>query len=138
MTLGLSAIFALTVVALVIRHARALERLTALHDARIDRLVGYQQADKERWEAERRGLLANFGTERLAWERERGVLLNRIKPETRQYVPIHVGDVPSMPAPLPYDDDDAFWREVEERESKEEMAERLMAEEQERLNGSVA
>jgi hypothetical protein len=126
MTAILAAIFALTVLALAVRHARSLERLTALHDQRIDRLVGFQREDRDTWAAERRGLLANFTTERLAWERERGELLNRIKPETRQYVPVRVGDTPAMPLPLPYDDDEAFQQELESREA---LAERLAQEE---------
>jgi hypothetical protein len=129
MTLGLAAIFAITVYALAHRHARSLERLTELHDQRIDRLVAFQREDREEWTAERRGIYGNFSTERLAWERERGELLNRIKPETKQYVPVRMGDTPSMPAPLPYDDDEAFQQELE---SREQLAERLAMEE---LNG---
>jgi hypothetical protein len=63
--------------------------------------VSFQRDDRETWAAERRGIYANFTTERLAWERERGELLNRIKPETKQYVPVRMGDTPEMPAPLP-------------------------------------
>jgi hypothetical protein len=91
--------------------------------------VSFQRDDRETWAAERRGIYANFTTERLAWERERGELLNRIKPETKQYVPVRMGDTPEMPAPLPYDDDEAFQQELE---SREVLAERLAREE---LNG---
>jgi hypothetical protein len=59
--------------------------------------------------------------ERKEWTRERQVLLNRIKPETAQYVesdePIHAPQAVSM------FDDEEFW------ESKEELAERAAAEE---------
>jgi hypothetical protein len=126
MTAALAAIFSLTVLALAMRHARSLERLTALHDSRIDRLVSFQRDDRETWAAERRGLQANFTTERLGWERERGTLLNRIKPETRQYVPLAPGDTPEMPLPVAYDDDEAFQTELE---SREELAKRLAMEE---------
>lgn len=113
-------------------HARSLERLTALHDQRLDRLVAFQQEDRDRWAAERRGVYAQFGTERLAWERERGNLLNRIKPETAQWVPQRVDETPTMLQPVPYDDDAAFNQEMESRES---LAERLAEEE---LNGRAA
>jgi hypothetical protein len=126
MTAALAAIFSLTVLALAMRHARSLERLTALHDQRIDRLVSFQREDRETWAAERRGLHANFTTERLGWERERGTLLNRIKPETRQYVPLAPADKPEMPLPVAYDDDEAFQTELE---SREELAKRLAMEE---------
>jgi Tfp pilus assembly protein PilV len=58
--------------------------------------------------------------ERKEWMRERQLLLNRIKPETAQYVApdtIHTPEAVSM-----FDDED-YW------ESKDELAERAMAEE---------
>lgn len=126
MTIALAAIFGLSVYLLSRQHAHSLERLTELHDARTDRLVSFQRDDREEWAKERRGLNAAFGTERLAWERERGTLLNRIKPETRQYVPLAPGDAPEMPLPVPYDDDEAFQTELE---SREQLAQRMAQEE---------
>ena len=61
--------------------------------------------------------------ERREWHRERSELLNRIKPETAQYIP---PEDPTPADPLPFDDDDAYWAD---RETREELAERLMAEE---------
>ena len=110
-------------------HARSLERRDSLHARHIDSLQRFQDQDRDKWAQERRALLADFATERQAWERERGTLLNRIKPETRQYVPLTPGDTPQMPLPVPYDDDDAFQSELESREA---LAERLAREE---LNG---
>jgi hypothetical protein len=103
-------------------HGRALEHRDRLHAKHISDLQVFQDADRDKWAAERRGMLAQSGTERLAWERERGTLLNRIKPETRQYVPLTPGDTPQMPLAVPYDDDEAFQAEVESREA---LAERL-------------
>ena len=59
-------------------------------------------------------------TERKEWMRERQLLLNRIKPETAQY--IEPDTIHAPPAVSMFDDED-YW------ESKEELAERAMAEE---------
>jgi hypothetical protein len=130
--IGLAVAFAATVYLLARQHARSLEHLTALHDQRIDRLVAFQQEDRDRWAAERNDLHAGFTGERLAWERERGNLLNRIKPETKQWVPQRIEETPTMLQPVPYDDDDAFQAE---QESREQLANRLAREE---LNGRTA
>jgi hypothetical protein len=50
--------------------------------------------------------------ERQAWTRERGVLLNRIKPETAQSM-----DAPSDtddPQPAAWDASDQWWEQLEE------------------------
>lgn len=59
--------------------------------------------------------------ERKEWTRERQTLLNRIKPETSQYVAPDV--VQPQPEAVSMFDDEDFW------ESKDELAQRAMAEE---------
>ena len=63
-------------------------------------------------------------TERKEWMRERQTLLNRIKPETAQYVAPDV--IHPQPEAVSMFDDEDYW------ESKDELAERAMAEELER------
>ena len=69
-------------------------------------------------------LLADQAAERKEWMRERQLLLNRIKPETAQYVAPEV--IHPQPEAVSMFDDEDYW------ESKDELAERAMAEE---LNG---
>jgi hypothetical protein len=59
-------------------------------------------------------------SERKEWTKERQLLLNRIKPETAQYVAPETIHAP--PAVSMFDDEE-YW------ESKEELAERAMAQE---------
>ena len=113
----------LTAAVLTWLHARAAERLARLHAQQLESLQAFQREDKQRWEQQQADLLDRFNAEREAWERERGALLNRIKPETAQYVP---GDEPE-PASVPlFDNDEEWWAQ---RESREELADRLMEEE---------
>jgi predicted alpha/beta hydrolase len=62
-------------------------------------------------------LLATNERERELWHRERQMLLNRIKPETSQYV------APTTPVAAPpavgFDDDDDYWQA---RMPKEQLA----------------
>ena len=51
-----------------------------------------------------------FGVERREWTRERGLLLNRIKPETAQD-PEGPDDGPG-PQPPAWDDSEAYWAEA--------------------------
>ena len=60
-------------------------------------------------------------TERKEWMRERQLLLNRIKPETAQYVAPEV--IHPQPEAVSMFDDEDYW------ESKDELADRAMAEE---------
>jgi hypothetical protein len=95
-------------------HGRALEHRDRLHAKHISDLQDFQVPTATSGPLSAAACSRQFGTERLAWERERGTLLNRIKPETRQYVPLQTpGDTPQMPLPVPYDDDDAYQAEVE-------------------------
>lgn len=130
LTIALIVVFGLLLGAVNHMHARVLSELERLHAARLDQLVAFQQADSDKRIALAREQEERFTKERREWDLERGRLLNRIKPETKQYVPLTVADVPEMPVPLPYDDDDAYW---EDRESREQLAARLM---QEELDGS--
>jgi hypothetical protein len=62
--------------------------------------------------------------ERGEWTRERQLLLNRIKPETAQFVT--PDEVAHMPPAVRFDDDEDYWAS---QETREEMAERLAREE---------
>lgn len=89
------------------------------------------QASAHRTQTERAE--ARFVKEREAWARERQLLLNRIDPSTAQAV----ADPTLQPgkafvSAVPYDDDEAYWQS---RESREELADRLMAEELEERDG---
>lgn len=66
--------------------------------------------------------------ERREWWVERGVLLNRIKPETAQHVP--TGDPVSAPPAVGFDDDDAYWKTGE---SKDDFARRAFEDELDEL-----
>lgn len=66
-------------------------------------------------------LLRDQAQERKEWMRERQMLLNRIKPETAQYVAPEV--IHPQPEAVSMFDDEDYW------ESKDELAERAMAEE---------
>jgi hypothetical protein len=90
-----------TAVALVVLFLR--ERA---HDTRVDRILGASHSARQE--------------ERHEWTRERQTLLNRIKPETAQYVApdtIHAPEAVSM-----FSDED-FWQ------SKDDLAEQAAAEE---------
>jgi hypothetical protein len=73
--------------------------------------------------------------ERELWHRERSELLNRIKPETAQYVPVP-GPV-HAPAAVGFDDDQDFWDSKDPLAdmSTSELAEKLMAQELEERDG---
>lgn len=73
-------------------------------------------------------LHAGFDRERGQWARERQLLLNRIDPATAQAVadPLITVATPGFRKAVSIDDDDAYW---ESRESREQLAERLMQEE---------
>ena len=58
------------------------------------------------WLLERRETAAAMERERKQWWDERTQLLNRIKPETAQPI---LGQPVDVPAPVAYDDDEAFW-----------------------------
>lgn len=82
--------------------------------------------DRVRGEDAHRELLADISAaherERIEWVRERQLLLNRIKPETAQYVPTPGEPIlsPSPPS-VPPDDDEAYWA-AREGVSKEDLA----------------
>lgn len=76
------------------------------HDARVDRILA--ASNSARLE------------ERREWTRERQTLLNRIKPETAQYV---APDIIHTPEAVSMFDDEEYWV------SKDELAERAAAEE---------
>lgn len=76
---------------------------------------------------ERRARTADHGAhaeERREWQRERQLLLNRIKPETAQFVT--PDETVHAPRAVRYDDDEDYWQS---QETREEMAERLAREE---------
>lgn len=67
---------------------------------------------------------AAHARERREWWVERGLLLNRIKPETAQFVA--ADDPVSAPPAVGFDDDDAYWKAGE---SKDELARRAFMDE---------
>lgn len=73
---------------------------------------------------ELRAARAAHDRERGEWHRERGLLLNRIKPETAQFV--MPDEAVHTPPAVRYDDDEDYWNS---QETREEMAERLAREE---------
>lgn len=102
------------------QHRITLHALVNAHGQHVDRLAGHHQT-------QRMDLLDRHGRERDAWQRERSELLNRIKPETAQYVADPTLTAPALRvlATSP-ETGDAEW------ETREQMADRLLAEE---LNG---
>lgn len=71
------------------------------HTARVERRA--VAADRK---AELEALRDEFAAERAEWARERGLLLNRIKPETAQ--PVLPADAETFEAVAPWDDD-GYW-----------------------------
>ena len=63
--------------------------------------------------------------ERDQWARERQLLLNRIKPETAQYIPTE--DPKPAPAAIGMDQDDQYW--LDQGLSREDLASAMMAQE---------
>lgn len=66
---------------------------------------------------------ARIQAERADWRDERRELLNRIKPETAQYVAPANTQEPVQPR---WDDDEGYWNARAESMSTEELAEALM------------
>jgi hypothetical protein len=59
------------------------------------------------------------------WTRERQLLLNRIKPETAQYIPTEAPQ--PVPAAIGMDQDDQYW--MDQGMSREDLAKAMMAQE---------
>lgn len=107
--------------------SRAIDRLAAAHDQQVERLQDFHREQRQEWHAERETLLDRHDRERAEWSRERRELLNRIKPESAQVADEALIALTGQTLrPLPYDDDDAYQQD---RETREQLAARLMDEE---------